>query len=146
MVDEHPENENLRVLAVNKANLAEKADSLTYTITTADNGAALVQWGATTELDADDILNPHTSKLNEAKTWLRGALSDGPVLSEDIKAKAKREGIKERTLIRAKDELGVEAEKDGPNGSWRWHLEDCQDSQECQDNQHRRQEMVELAS
>jgi hypothetical protein len=30
--------------------------------------------------------------------------------------------ISERTLKRAKQELGVQAEKDGATGKWSWHL------------------------
>jgi hypothetical protein len=55
VVEEHPDNKDLRVFAVSKSNLAKKAVSLTYSIATADNGTARIAWGAATNLDANDI-------------------------------------------------------------------------------------------
>ena len=135
VVEQHPENENLRVLATTKSNLAEKAPSLTYSIYSAENGSAKVGWGKATELNADDILDPENSKLDEAKNWLLRELATGPVSANDIKTRAKGSGIKEKTLNRAKDVLSVESVKDGPNGSWRWHLEGSQDGQGGQHGQ-----------
>ena len=61
------DDKDLRLLATSKSNLAMKADSLTYTIVTADNDTAKVAWVSTTNLDADDILNPDTSELHKAE-------------------------------------------------------------------------------
>jgi hypothetical protein len=119
VIEEHP-NKDLRVLAVSKSNLAKKAASLTYSITTADNGTAKVAWGAVTNLNADDILHPDMSELAKAMAWLRELLEDGPMPQEVVKAKAKDEGVAWRTLERAKSKLGVKSEKSGKQ--WTWHL------------------------
>jgi hypothetical protein len=39
----------------------------------------------------------------------------------DILDAAEAEAIAERTLRRAKRDLSVKANRDGPNGTWRWH-------------------------
>lgn len=67
VVETYPYDKDLRMLATSKSNLAMKADSLTYTIVTADNDTAKVAWVSTTNLDADDILNPDTSELHKAE-------------------------------------------------------------------------------
>ena len=59
---------------------------------------------------------------DEAKQFLANLLADGPVLATEVKDAASGNGISERTLKRAKQELGVQAEKDGATGKWSWHL------------------------
>ena len=136
VVETHPDNSDLRVLATSKSNLAEKAASLTYSITTAENNTAKVAWGKATGLDADDILNPDTSEVGKAKDWLALQLRDMPIPALTIKADAKEAGISEKTLYRAKDALGVKSLKDGFGGSWRWHpVEDGQGGQGSQHSQ-----------
>jgi hypothetical protein len=61
-----------------------------------------------------------------AKKFLRELLRDGPVLQTEIKTAAEAEGIAWRTLTRAKQELGIVAKRDDPDGKWQWypHKED----------------------
>jgi hypothetical protein len=59
---------------------------------------------------------------DSAKKFLTELLADGPVAKKDIEDAAEGNGISERTLFRAKAELGVVAKKDGPGGSWTWRL------------------------
>jgi AAA domain len=59
---------------------------------------------------------------DEAKKFLTDILANGPVLKTEIEEAADANGISERTLARAKGELGVMAKKDGPNGAWTWRL------------------------
>jgi hypothetical protein len=119
---------------MNKSNLAERAPSLTYSITTADNDSAKVAWGKATGLDANDILNPDTTEVGKAKDWLASKLRDTALPATTVKADAKKEGISEKTLHRAKDALGVKSKKDGLGATWRWHL--IQDGQDGQGSQH----------
>jgi hypothetical protein len=62
---------------------------------------------------------------DSAKTFLRDMLSAGPVAKAEIEEAAEANGIAERTLHRAKGELGIQAVKDGPvkdgQRTWRWH-------------------------
>ena len=66
--------------------------------------------------------NKSSSARDEAKRFLADMLAAGPVLKSEIEEAAGANGIKDRTLFRAKDELGITAKKDGPNGGWRWHM------------------------
>jgi hypothetical protein len=59
---------------------------------------------------------------DEAKKFLAHLLSAGPVPKSEIEEAAKASGIAERTLRRAKTELGVIARKDGDRGVWTWRL------------------------
>ncbi len=143
VVEAHPDNKDLRVLAMNKSNLAEKAASFTYSVTTAENDAAKVAWGTTTDLDADDILNPDTSEVGKAMAWLTDKLRDVPLPSNTVFEEGREAGFSKKTIQRAKDALNIKAKKDGLGGTWRWHLEDGQGSQDSQDSQRK---VVGLAS
>jgi hypothetical protein len=63
-----------------------------------------------------------SSARDDAKEFLAGLLAAGPILKSDIEDAAGGNGVAERTLFRAKAELGVIARKDGDGGAWRWHL------------------------
>src|SRR5215203_4504878 len=56
-----------------------------------------------------------SSRLEEAKKYLKSTLADGPVDSELVKKKAAEAGISQKTLKRAKADLGVESSR---AGSW----------------------------
>lgn len=57
-----------------------------------------------------------------AKNFLMATLADGPMSKAEIEAAARANCISERTLRRAKDELGVIVKKDGEGGGWTWRL------------------------
>jgi putative DNA primase/helicase len=59
---------------------------------------------------------------DDAKKFLADMLANGPVLATDLKEAARANGVAERTLFRAKDDLGVRAARDGATGRWSWHL------------------------
>ncbi len=149
----HPDDEDLRVLVPQKGNLSKKAKSLVYDIVTEvienDDGQSIevprIEWKGTIDITADELINPAAaSKLEFAQSWLRTTLEAGPMLAEDVKARAKSEGIKDATLERAKKRI-AKSEKDGPNGEWRWHLQDAQGAQDNQDAQGFRDEQDTLA-
>lgn len=49
-------------------------------------------------------------------------LTAGPVAKTDIDEAADANGISIRTLMRAKDEVGIIAKKSGMKGGWTWQL------------------------
>jgi putative DNA primase/helicase len=62
---------------------------------------------------------------DDAKKFLADMLASGPVSKLEIEDAAEGNGITERTLFRAKAELGVLAIKAvGKNGGWMWQLPD----------------------
>jgi hypothetical protein len=71
-------------------------------------------------------------KLEDATEFLRAVLERGPVLVEEILAKAAERGISRRTLFRAREHLGVRAHRSG--GRWWWRLPDGVGSSEPQDS------------
>lgn len=62
--------------------------------------------------------------FDDAVIFLRQVLKDGPVPVADVQAQARATGISERTLDRAKAELGIAAQRQGPSkgGRWVWEL------------------------
>ncbi len=126
VVAEDPGDDRRRVLASLKNNLSEPAPSLVFTVVSAPNGAACVEWKGQTDLKADQLLcapaDPEErSALDEAKDFLLDALQDGPRHSAAVKKEARKAEVSEATLRRAKTTLGVRAKKEG-DGSWSWSL------------------------
>jgi hypothetical protein len=58
----------------------------------------------------------------EARELLRVVLADGPLSAKSIIAEARDAGIGERTLRKAKNDIGVKSEKAGFGGGWVWGL------------------------
>jgi len=104
---------DVRRLAVIKSNLGKYPEPLGFRV--AEDGLAFC--------DAPAKPTPET-RTGRAAEFLRAALTDGPVLIDDLIKDAKEAGIAERTLRRAKDGLLIVARKeDGVrHGRWLWGL------------------------
>lgn len=111
------------VLVPTKMNLAEKPPALAYTGETAENGAVRVAWDGEVHTNPMEVLSGSSNggARQVAKQFLQQRLADGPIRADTIKEQADEWGIVERTLRRAKDDLGVEAEKMGL-AHWMWKL------------------------
>ena len=113
-----------------KSNLAAEVAGLAYTIEAAgDAGSPVVLWDAEpVTVSADDALGidhgerRDSSALDEAVDWLHALLADGPVKAKEAKQRAEDDGIKPRTLDRAKTKLRVVAGPDEWRGPWVWRL------------------------
>jgi hypothetical protein len=87
-----------------------------------------VAWcGEATGVSVADLFSqPNTeeerSALTEAVEWLSDFLSDGDQQSKDVKAEARKAGIKDATLRRAQTRLGIKPRKEGKDGPWVWSL------------------------
>ena len=85
-------------------------------------------WGGISNVTAGDIHAPERSanQKTEAVDFLRDLLADGPMMSKDVEAQAKENGISLGTLKRAKKHLNVKAESVRQKGSqvagWRLSL------------------------
>lgn len=134
VVGKDTEDEERRVLAPIKSNLAAPTPSLVFGLEPAENGAPRVAWRGQSTLDASALLSAPTdpeerSVLQDARDLLRDALSDGPVPAADVKREARSKDISERTLKTAKRELGVFTSREGESGKrgggrWLWALPD----------------------
>jgi hypothetical protein len=118
-----------RLIAPVKANLSAKSSTLSYTLVPVHGtDVARVAWGAESDMTANAILAASQDEdgdaRSDAKAFLRDLLQDAPVAASDVKKAARTNGIAERTLWRAKADLGVVADKaDGvPHGPWYWSL------------------------
>ena len=128
------------VLAVAKCNLAPLAPSLAFRLEdVTSHGCAIVAWGAPVGMTADQLLAASDSQQqpdddgakgarDEAKDFLRQLLADGDRWSVDIFTEAKDQRIAEKTLKRAKADIGVTSyQRPGVGGDpdrWYWHLPD----------------------
>jgi hypothetical protein len=124
----NPDEEGSKVMAPVKNNLCAKPPSLKYRIQECD-GAIAIAWEGETSHTARSILaEPETqeesSALADAKSFLIDALSGGAVDSNELKCAARRAGISERTLFRAKPLIGVTAKRDGfgKGARYTWEL------------------------
>jgi hypothetical protein len=132
LVAADPRDENRRVLAPTKNNLATRPKSLSYGLEEAENGAVRVAWFGESGLSASDLLGvPGESEpgaRGEAEDFLRSLLVEGPVPSDEIFGAAKAARISNSTLRRAKDSLGVGAVRENVpggkrgSGKWVWRL------------------------
>ncbi len=131
MVGEDPDDEDRRVLAPVKSNLAAPAPSLSFALEEAENGAVQVRWLGESDVAATELLSAprdeDSSALGEARNFLVDLLQDGPVPHAEVEAAAEQAGINMRTVKRAKKDLGVESHREGEGGRqgggrWVWSL------------------------
>ena len=113
-----------RVLASSKNNLSEPTPSLIFGVASSDaNGAARVEWHGESSLNATELMRApleeeEKSALEEALEFLKDELSEGPMAAKQVKLNAKREGVSERTLNRAKARLKVRSTKEAYGWTW----------------------------
>jgi len=108
------------VMAHAKCNLAPLGPSLSYKIED-----SCFKWIGKVKTTAEDLAaEPDDSDtrraVDEAMDFLREALANGPVLSNDLEEQAAKLGISNRTLRRAKPRAGVKARQQG--GHWECYL------------------------
>ena len=132
VVGKDPQDEDRRVVAPTKNNLAMPPESLMFGLEEAEGGSVRVNWLGRSELSARDILatpqdQEHADARSEAVEFLSEVLADGPVAASRVKEEAEDAGISERTLARAKKTLGVMSYREGETGGrgkgqWLWKL------------------------
>jgi hypothetical protein len=110
-----------------KNNIGNDHTGLSYELLDAGGGTPHVAWGPAVEVSADEVLGG-ADKTNpaaeQAVEWLRDRLANGPIASKQLEEDANRDGIKGRTLWRAKKVLKISARRAGfgPGGQWVWDL------------------------
>ena len=86
-----------------------------------------IAWlGEAQDVVVDDLLRAQNaddrSERQEAGTWLRDLLSDGPHAAKDVFTEGKRLGFSERTIWRAKKTLGILSTKPPEGRTFQWLL------------------------
>lgn len=141
VVDRHPDQQDLVVLARVKNNLAVHVPSIGYRI-----GSSLVyecpriEWQGQVDIDADTLLRGPDGRLDapardEAEAVLEQLLANGPMEAKKVRKLASEAGVAKATLDRAKKHLGVRAKREidaatGQTTGWTWHLPTSSDSPE----------------
>ena len=126
LVAADPEDSNRSLMAHSKSNLRKKGPTLAFEI----RDGVFYWCSRGSELSADDLVRASNragsgrpdDKKQSAIGWLEDLLSDGPVRSTKVLAEAERSEISEKTVRRAKKELGVTVLRDG--SAWYWALKD----------------------
>jgi DNA repair protein RadA/Sms len=123
-VAKNPENPDERVMAHVKHNLSECGPTRIFALEKRgqDNLPVLV-WKGVSELTADQIEGSNgqpPAVIDVAVDFLETALDEGPVPQKKIEASAKRWNISQRTLARAKQQLGIKSSKE--KSGWTWSL------------------------
>jgi AAA domain-containing protein len=127
LAGQDPQHPHQRVLAHAKSSLAPLGASLIYELR---EGQFL--WAGQSDLTADALVRPYPleeerSVKEEAQDFLREFLADGPKAAKEVIKEARKAGIAEKTLNRAKDGL-IKARKSQVEGQsyrdapWVWGL------------------------
>jgi hypothetical protein len=118
-----PEDRDRRALIHIKSNVGKLGPSVGFAIN--DHG---LQWTGESSLTAPQILAPESTSdrvnaMKEATEFLIEALAQGGRPVKDLSEQAFALGISDRTLKRAKAQLGVKSQKGpGMDQPWEWHL------------------------
>ena len=125
------EKDGERILARAKSNIGPDDGAFSYRLEQGlaqDIEAPSVKWGDLLAGQARDLLSQaegdqeSCKRVDEANAWLTRHLAEGPRLASEINDLAIKAGFSKRTLERSKVVLMVRSMKDGPEGTWRWHL------------------------
>jgi hypothetical protein len=124
-----PEEPARRILAVTKGNLGTPPPSLVFRLAEQPGSdVARIVWEGETRWTAAQLLRAaeeegdepgHLSHLEDARSWLRQALAEGPRPVKEIEAEAEARGISRATLKQARKSEEVVAWKERvPKGRW----------------------------
>lgn len=119
-VGRHPEDEDLNFMAVTKLNIAPEPPALTYEIRRIRDAETFRErskfvWGTFDSEVSVEAINEDPKKdkkkptdRQEAEVFLQDLLGDnGPMVVTKVRKAAEAKGVRERTLYRAADSLGV---------------------------------------
>lgn len=134
LVAKDPDDPDRRLFLPMKNNLAEDRGGLAFRVRGRDLGGGIatscVEWDAEpVTVTADEAMTPagdpdgETTAKAEAEGWLRDTLKGGDTTDgKHLKKLASDSGIKERTLYRAAQAIGVKMLSGGFGKPRRWHL------------------------
>lgn len=129
-VSRDPDDADRRLLLPVKNNLGQDATGLAYHLITTPLGVAQVCWEAQpVEMTADQAFAAQPSRtaspaLDVAVEFLQQTLAAGPMPAGEVKQRAHAAGIAERTLTRARKEMGISTQPTSFGGEWLWSIRD----------------------
>lgn len=124
-----------RIIAGVKSNVAGISRSVAYRVVSGSNGAASVQWEGDSQHTATTLLavaveDRDRPAVNEAMSFLRQMLAEGPKPVSAIKKEGRNAMISDIALRRAKDAIGAVAVKVGfgEGAFWVWDMPSHEDA------------------
>ena len=124
----HPDRPGFGILATSKGNLGVTPPSLCYEIIPESTTCAIA-WHGPFGMNADQLVGAEPKKREapsvlRACDWLLRYLAQGPRSALEVLGAAEAEHISERTLDRAKKNLGIQSKIESSNGRscWMWML------------------------
>lgn len=124
-IEKHPNNPDLRLMVHLKWNLTTQSQSWVYEVIKKEGiDLPVIEWRGQSDILLDDLGGDDNDNgpppRRSAIDFLRSELKDGPMPAKYLLEKAENEGIKKRTLDRAKSELKVIVEQ--RKRKWVWRL------------------------
>jgi hypothetical protein len=123
----HPEEREKRLLAMSKTNIGLLGPSLEFRLTEVDPAGTAIEWLGESDFSANDLCAPPREAKpprarEEAIEWLREFLATGPKKAKEVYEAGKQAGHSQKTLERAKQELGIKPEqvRRGGKSEWFW--------------------------
>lgn len=128
-VGEMPGMKHRRAVVQIKSSLAPNGQTILFDLDPAHG----FLWAGTSELTADDIMNPvierESPAREEAEEFLTDILKDGKMKSKDVESEAKDFGITIKTLRNAREKLKIVCTRGkGDDKSWYWELAHIQNT------------------
>lgn len=109
----------IRAVCQTKSSLAPEAKSLAFRLREEDG----FEWIGEYDVTADELLSGTAkgTKKQAAIEFLENALANGALPQTELTKLAKSQGISEKTLRNAKEELGVKSRR--ISNQWRWRID-----------------------
>jgi hypothetical protein len=122
VIGKHPDNPDIRVLAISKSNIGTVNESLEFQLTNDDTyNCARIEWIGSSKLTADNLYESQNleekSLSDEAKEWLEEFLSQGGMDKATIQREAQKLGISVKSLRLAREKLGITPKRQGSGTS-----------------------------
>lgn len=123
-----PDDEELRILACAKNNLAERPASLAFRVVASpqDPAVPVVRWDGLSGRSAQDLCTPPgpPTQREAAMAWLTEQLEEGPRPAAALYEAAEAAGFSKRTLQKARARVAVTERVGGVagDGHWVWRL------------------------
>jgi archaellum biogenesis ATPase FlaH len=117
-----------RVIAMQKQNLAAPSPSCAFRVVADDYNVPCIAWEGESAHTAESVLatrrDNSDSKLLQAQAFLHEILAESARPATEVMAEARKRGISDKTLYRAKKELGILSPRQGfgAGGGWHWAL------------------------
>lgn len=117
----HPNDPDTRVFAHTKANYSKKGPSIAFEVIDTDGGSTpKIKWNGVIEQNADQLMQTakKATPVERAEATIADWLSAGEMPARTAIDRLVAAGFSERTIDRAKDNLGVVSGR-GPGAKWR---------------------------